>query len=595
MKRENDKPYIFLIYLVLSLTTIIAYEPVRLNDFVNYDDDTYVTRNPQVKAGLTRESVLWAFTTSHGNNWHPVTWLSHIIDCQMFGLKAVWHHLTSLLFHILNTLLLFWVMKRMTGGIWPSAFVAAAFALHPLHVESVAWVAERKDVLSGFFWMLTMAAYVRYAERPGIARYMQVVFAFCLGLMAKPMLVTLPFVLLLLDYWPLGRLQWGQPQFLPERIHHQKSSFWRLIGEKIPLFILAGVLSAVTFMVQLSTRPQTLPDNASIRVLRITSAPIGVRVSNAIVSYISYLIKMFYPSRLAVLYPHPSDTLPTWQAAVSLMILAVISAAVVYAARRRGYAVVGWLWYIGTLVPVIGFVQVGAQAMADRYTYIPLTGIFIIAAFGASDIGAKWRYGGTFFAVTAGVVLAALLICTRMQVRYWQDSITLFRHALAVTENNFIMHNKFGTELLKTGQVNEADKQFDAAIRINPLYSEAHKNKGRALIEQGRYDEAIAVFSDLLQARADWADVHYYMGVAYTRKGRLDDALEQFKTTVQQSPDWPEAYHDLASVYLLLGKFDLAIQNYKEALRLEPNYPSAAGNLKIAMEAQSEIGKPPGK
>ena len=598
MKREHNKLYIFLIYLVLSLTTIIAYEQVRLNDFINYDDDIYVTRNPQVKAGLTGESILWAFTTSHANNWHPLTWLSHIFDCQVFGFNAVWHHLTSLLFHILNTLLLFWVLRRMTGEIWPSAFVAAAFALHPLHVESVAWVAERKDVLSGFFWMLTMAAYVRYVERPGIGKYMQVVFALCLGLLAKPMLVTLPFVLLLLDYWPLCRLQWGHQsealqQLQPVRVRHQKFSFWRLAGEKIPLFILAAVLIAITFTVQLSTKPATLPDNIStdIPVLRITSAPVVVRISNALVSYLNYMIKMFYPGRLAVLYPHPSDSLPTWQPIVSLMIFAGISAGVIYTARHRGYPVVGWLWYIGTLVPVIGLVQVGAQAMADRYTYIPLIGIFIIVAWGASEIGAKLRYRRIGFGVIAGAVLTVMLIYTRMQVRYWRDSLTLFRHALAVTENNFIMHNKYGTELLKIDRLDEAGKQFSAALQINPLYPEAHKNKGRVLLEQGKYDEAIAVFSDLLRARADWADVHYCLGVAYARKGQLDDALKQFEVTVQLTSNWPEAYHDLASVYLLLGKFDLAIQNYKEALQLNPDYPSAINNLRIALEAQSEINK----
>ncbi len=598
MKRERNKLYTFLIYLVLSLNTIIAYEQVRLNEFVNYDDDIYVTRNSQVKVGITRESILWVFTTGHANNWHPLTWLSHMFDCQLYGLNPVWHHLTSLLFHILNTLLLFWVLKRMTGAAWVSAFVAGAFALHPMHVESVAWVAERKDVLSGFFWMLTMAAYVRYVERPGVGRYLQVVFALCIGLMAKPMLVTLPFMLLLLDYWPLCRFQWGhQNKALPHSqsvgAHFQKFSFWRLIGEKIPLFILVAFLSTITFIVQLSTRPATLLGSipSDIQIMRITSSPVSVRISNALVSYLNYIVKMFYPNRLAVLYPHPSDSLPTWQPVFSLMILAGISAGIIYMARRRGYLVVGWLWYIGTLVPVIGLVQVGAQAMADRYTYLPLVGIFIMVAWGAAEFGTKWRYRSMGFGVAGGVVLAALLICTRVQVRYWQDSLTLFRHTLAVTENNFIMHNKYGTELLKKDQLDEAGRHFNEALRINPLYPEAHKNKGRVLLEQGKYNEAIAVFSKLLRARTDWAQAHYYLGVAYVRKGQLNQAVEHFKATVQLSPDWPEAYHDLASVYLLLGKYDIAIQNYKEALRLNPDYPSAIRNLRIALEAQSKTNE----
>lgn len=600
MKREHDKLYVLLIYLVLALTTIIAYEQVRLNDFVNYDDDVYVTQNPQVKAGITRKSIVWAFTTSHANNWHPLTWLSHMLDCQLFGLNPIWHHLTSLLFHIVNTLLLFWVSKRMTGEVWASAFVAGAFALHPLHVESVAWVAERKDVLSGFFWMLTMAAYARYAERPSIKRYLVVALTLCLGLMAKPMLVTLPFVLLLLDYWPLRRFQWGRqskgkavPQSQSVKARHQRPSLRRLVGEKIPLFILAAVFSAITLIVQQSGRPAKLWEDipSGIRAMRITSAPLAVRISNALVSYLNYIVKMVYPSRLSVLYPHPSDSLPMWQPIVSLLILAGISAGIIYMARRRGYLAVGWLWYIGTLVPVIGLVQVGAQAMADRYTYLPLVGIFIMVAWGAAEFGTKWRYRSIGFGVAAGVALAALLICTRIQVRYWQNSVTLFRHTLAVTENNFIMHTKYGTELFKKAQLDEAVRHFNEALRINPLYPEAYKNKGRVLLEQGKYDEAIAIFAELLRARRDWPEVHYYLGVAYARKGQLNQAVKHFKATVRLSPDWPEACHDLASVYLLMGKYDLAIQNYREALRLKPDYPSAIRNLRIALEAQSKVNK----
>ncbi|MEE9371337.1 MAG: hypothetical protein V3W45_07715, partial [Sedimentisphaerales bacterium] len=367
---KKRQKIILLVYLALALATAIAYEQVRHNDFVSYDDFAYVTENPDVSSGITRNSVIWAFTSVHVGNWHPLTGLSHMLDCQLFGLDAFWHHLTNLFFHIANTLLLFAVLKKITGAVWRSAFVAAAFALHPLHVESVAWLAERKDVLSGLFWMLTIAAYIRYAQCPTIRKYLLVVLVFALGLMAKPMLVTLPFVLLLLDYWPLGRFQWS-PESISEvstpsesiDTGYQKVTTFRLLSEKIPLFVLSAASSVVTFIVQKSQGA----------VMAMEIFPVRLRIANALVSYTGYIDKMLYPSRLAVLYPFSGDIL-TWQPIVSLLLLAIISAGVIYAARRSPYLAVGWLWYIGTLVPVLGLVQVGSQAMADRYTYLPSIG-----------------------------------------------------------------------------------------------------------------------------------------------------------------------------------------------------------------------------
>ena len=360
----------------------------------------------------------------------------------------------------------------MTGAIWPSAFVAAAFALHPLHVESVAWVAERKDVLSGFFWMLTMAAYLRYAERPGIASYLLVFLSLALGLLAKSMLVTLPFVLLLLDYWPLGRFQWERqsgrkvsPASEPIKVGYQKASASRLIAEKLPLFILVTVASVITFIVQQSAGAMKEAEHF----------PLHLRISNTLVSYLGYIIKTFYPTRLAVLYPFPLEGLAMWQPIVSFVVLAGITAGVVYAARRQPFLVVGWLWYAGTLVPVIGLVQVGEQSMADRYTYLPSIGIFIMVAWGAAELFARWHYRKITLRVLAGLLLAALVICTRAQVRHWQNDFALFRRAVEVTKNNYIMLNNYGVVLGEMDRHDDALVHFREALRVNPQYTKARR------------------------------------------------------------------------------------------------------------------------
>jgi len=389
MDKTSNKYWSLYICLALVLATFIAYEPMRHNGFVNYDDDVYVTENRNVNRGITAESVFWAFTNPHRSMWHPLTSLSHMLDCQLFGLVPFWHHLTSLLFHIAGTLLLFWILKRMTGAVWLSAFVAAVFALHPLNVESVAWVAERKSVLSSFFWMLTIAAYLRYAERPGIDRYLLVVLVFCLALMAKPMVVTLPFALLLLDYWPLGRFQWGRQsreessmQSESAKVSYRNSPSWRLVVEKIPLFILSAVLSVITFIAQKSGGA----------VMWTDSLPLNFRIPNALVSYLTYIGKMFWPSRLAVFYPHPRGTVSIWLAVVVALLLLALSIWVIRSARSRRYLLVGWLWYLGTLVPVVGLVQAGGQARADRYMYLPMIGLLIIITWGLCELAAKWRY-----------------------------------------------------------------------------------------------------------------------------------------------------------------------------------------------------------
>jgi len=364
--------YTFLIYLLLAVSTFAVYWQVHNYDFVNYDDESYVSKNQSVKVGFTCDSIRWAFSTGHQGNWHPLTWLSHMLDCQLFGTDAGWHHLTNLLLHITNTLLLFAVLKRMTGTLWQCAFVAAVFALHPLHVESVAWISERKDVLSTLFWMLTMAAYLHYVKHPCVGRYLLTLLAFATGLMAKPMLVTLPFVLLLLDDWPLGRLQPAQTaeetyrQTLKSANYSQWQVSYRLVREKVPFFILSAVSGVVTFLVQQSGGA----------ISSIEDASLVIRIANAFICYIKYIENMFWPSRLAIFYPHPLNTVSIWQAAVAALLLLLISILALRLTRNHKYFAVGWLWYLGTLVPVIGLIQVGDQALADRYTYIPLIGLF---------------------------------------------------------------------------------------------------------------------------------------------------------------------------------------------------------------------------
>jgi hypothetical protein len=475
MNKPLHKNISLLAYGFLVITALAAYWPVLKCEFVKYDDDKYVTENPHVRRGITYESVIWAFTTPHFHMWHPLTSLTHLLDYQLFGLNPTWHHLTSLLFHIASTLLLLSILKRMTTAVWPSLFVAAAFALHPLNVESVAWVAERKNVLSTFFWMLTIAAYIRYTDRSCLGRFMLVVLVFALATLTKPMVVTLPFVLLLLDYWPLGRLQIKRlnkeqdlAQTESEQVDGRRVPLWRLFVEKIPLFVLIGALSAVTYIAQQKGGVMSGWGNV----------PLKYRCTNALVSYVSYISKMVWPSRLAVFYPHPFNKLPIWQVVASALVLLAVSVAVLWFARRRKYLTVGWLWYLGILVPVIGLVQVGSQAMADRYTYLPFIGLFIIIAWGLQELSANWRYRRIVLGASALAVLLALAICTRLQLRHWRNNRALFEHAISVTDDNFVMNNNYANVLKDMGQVEKAIEHFYRALRIRPNSPEIYNNLG---------------------------------------------------------------------------------------------------------------------
>ena len=556
-----------LICIFLAVVTFAVYLPVHNYEFLHYDDDVYVTNNTEVKSGLSWQGVEWAFTTERGANWHPLTWLSLMLDCQLFGVKSGPMHIVNVLFHVANTILLFLVLARMTKGVWQSVFIAGLFALHPLHVESVAWVAERKDVLSTLFWLLTMLAYARYAERPSAGRYVAVLVLFVTGLLAKPMLVTLPFVLLLLDYWPLGRF--FNPRF----------STVRLLLEKVPLVVLSAASSVITFIAQ----------REAGSVLSIHTIFFEERVINAIISYISYIGKMFWPVRLAVLYPHPVNRIPAAEALICAAILMLITVLCVYYVRRHKYLFVGWLWYLGTLVPVIGIVQVGSQAMADRYTYIPLIGIFVIITLGAAELLQKMPSRKIILGVLAGVSLSACAVVTSHQLKYWKDSLTLFEHTLAVTEGNYLMHNNYANVLSGLGRQAEAASHLAEALRFLPNSPEIHNNYGNVLRETGKLDEAIEQYKVALKLNPDFTLAHYQLGVALAAKGDYEGVIQQYRLYAGTAVDLADIRQGLATELAKEGKVDDAVNQFQQAMIVNPDSTEVLSNFGFAL-AQS--GKP---
>ena len=553
--------------LLLIAVTLVAYWGVQNHEFINYDDGLYVTENDRVQAGLTMKSVTWAFTSTHASNWHPLTWLSHMVDCQLFGLNPGYHHLTSLLLHIANALMLFLVLKRMTGSVWKSSFIAALFALHPLHVESVAWVAERKDVLSTFFWILTIWAYVYYTQRPNLARYLLVVLSFSLGLMSKPMLVTMPFVLLLLDDWPLGRSRVGRSgcdlnsQTAHSLNFRKPQSVWSgLVLEKVPLFGLAAASSALTFFAQ--------QQGGAVRSLEVF--PIETRISNVLVSYVSYIGKMLWPYRLALPYPYP-EMLPMWQVAGASLFLVSVSILVIHYGKRHSYLRVGWLWYLGTLVPVIGLVQIGSQAMADRYTYIPLIGLFIMMVWGIPDILAGWRYRRVLFVISAAVLFLSFIMITRDQVRHWCNSITLFKHTLNVTTDNFTAYCQLGLALSGQGRFQEAIPILSVALQLRPSHPETYNHLGVISAQEGKTQEASAYFSKALRIKADYAEAHSNLGAVLLQQGKIQEAIEHFTEAVRINPNFPVAHFFLGFAYLLISDQNSALEEYKILVQINPN------------------------
>ncbi len=575
-----------MVYLFLVGATLVVFWQVASHEFINFDDDRYVTENTHVQAGLSRESIIWAFTATDVSNWHPLTWLSHMLDYQLYGMNPKGHHLTNVFFHLANTIFLFLILKWMTGALWRSTFVAALFALHPLHVESVAWVAERKDVLSTFFWILTIWTYLRYVERPAFNRYLLILFSLTLGLMAKPMLVTLPFVLLLLDYWPLDRFQLSQSGSA-HPIKKQASlcatklraENFRLFGEKVPLFALAAISSIVTFLVQRS--------GGSVGGWDLY--PVKIRIANALISYVSYIGKMIWPQNLAIFYPHPGQSLQLWQAAGAGLLLGLISMAVLRVARRHPYLAVGWFWYLGTLVPVIGLVQMGAQAMADRYTYVPLIGLFIMIAWGIPHLVMRFRYRRIFLASVAGTVLAASLILTWTQLYHWKNTATLFQQALKVTENNYLAYNNLGNVLARQGKVKQAIAHYVKALQINPNFPSAHNNLGYALSRQGKMDEAIAHYVKALQINPNFSKAHNNLGNALARQGKNQEAIAHYTKALQIKPDFAGAHNNLGNVLEGQGKSKEAVFHFSRALELKPDFVEAHFNLGNALARQGKM------
>lgn len=627
-----------LVCLALLILALAVFWQVRHFDFVNLDDKMYLHENPHVLSGLTVDGVKWAFTSFYASNWHPLTWLSHMLDVDLFGLDAGSMHLVNVFFHVASTLLLFLILERMTGALGRSALVAALFALHPLHVESVAWIAERKDVLSAFFWMLTLGAYVLYKERKHPGAYLAALFFFALGLMAKPMLVTLPFVLLLLDLWPLKRLQRAdairgsgveavEPLTKKEKSRKKRkekefhvkplpaaaqtgeaSLAWSrllpLVREKIPFFVLSAASSLMTLYAQ--------QHSAMVSMERI---PQIARLSNAAMSYVLYIGKTVWPSNLSVFYPYPAAW-PFWQVGAAFLLLAGITAAAVYGVKRLPFVAVGWFWYLGTLVPVIGVLQVGMQAMADRYTYIPAIGLYIAAAWGAPELLKRWRHGKKTLTAVAALVVAALSVASWTQTGYWRDSVSLFSHALAVTKDNHLAHNNLGVALNAAGEKQKAAFHYAEAIRLNPGYASYHYNYANDLAAQGRTEEAVfhyteairlepgyfnahnnlglarasrrefkeaaVQFQEALRVRPGTAGVHHNLAVALANLGDRQEAERNLREAVRIDPNFAEAHNDLGMMLAMRGKAQEGIVHFREALRLKPGYAAAAHNLRLA-------------
>ena len=562
---------------ILVVITLAAYLPMGRNDFVLSDDLTAVVENPQVTGGLTWPGLQWAFTTRLLGNWQPLTWLSLMLDCQLAGPNPVWIHFHNLLLHVIGALLLYLVLRRMTGAAWASALVAALFAVHPAHVESVAWAAQRKDVLSGVFWMLTMWAYLRYAARPSIGRYVPVFIFLALGLMAKPMLVTLPLVLLLLDFWPLGRMGAKRPS--DDRVVAAATtlhSIGRLVLEKVPLFALAAAASAVALLVQGEAGALVSPEVIS-PALRLEYAP---------VAYVAYVVKMFYPAGLAVFYSFP-QSIPVWQWAGALAILAGITAAAVRFGRQQPYLAVGWLWFLGTLVPVIGLVKVGLQSMADRYTYVPYIGLFIMVAWGIRALTAEWRRKAIFLGVPAAAAVLACMALTAMQVGYWTDTITLYRHAAEVTEDNFVMRQYLGGALAAQGDFAEAAANFREAVRIRPDVWVFHSDLAEALYRQGRVADAIPEYREAARLQpGSWA-ARNSLGKCLVIQGACIEAAMELEAALRINPDNAETHNNLGAAYISLGRPAEAISQFEQALRIQPDYAEAHTNIAAALMGQT--------
>lgn len=588
----------------LILATLLVYGQVANHQFISLDDDLYIRDNPMVARGLTLEGIGWAFTTFHAANWHPITWLSHMVDSQLFGLNAGGHLLVNALIHVTNALLLFLFLKQVSRTRWRSAIVAALFALHPLHVESVAWAAERKDTLATLFGLLSLLAYARYATTGTWKRYLLVTLWLGLGLMAKPMLVSWPFVFLLLDYWPLRRLAW-QPA---DGVKRFVRAWLPLIREKLPLFCLVGASMVVTYLAQ--------AHGGAVR--GFADAPISLRLCNALVSYAKYVFLTVWPNGLSVYYPFPSTGLPTWQPAVAFVLLVAITVIAIHEATKRPYLIVGWLWFLGTLVPVIGLVQVGGQTMADRYHYIPSIGLFVALIFGLGDLAIARRVGSVTIAVVTTVVLSLCGSLTAIQVSWWRDSVTLFERTLSMTSDNMVIQYNLGHALGQQGKFDRAISHFREALRITPDFFDALINMGVTLSEQGKPaeaityyhraldrepasakahmqlalalvkqengDEALQEFYKAMELAPNDADVRTNLGLMLARQNKLSEATAQLNEALRLNPSSAEAHNNLGLVFLLAGQPEKSLAHFSTAMRLKPGFTVAGENLRRAQK-----------
>ena len=619
----NDRRMVHGVCIFLAVITFAVFGQTLHHEFINFDDNLYVYENPAVTRGLNLKGVEWAFTHRVCANWHPLTTMSHMLDCRLYGLKAGGHHLTSVLLHTATAILLFLVLRRMTGFLWRSAFVAAVFAIHPLRVESVAWVAERKDVLSGLFFMLTIGAYVRYAQgrsrvEPSLLRfaaprsresraqvipaldplarrlvsakqcgdgseakmarlwtldYYLVLLFFALGLMCKPMLVTLPFVLLLLDYWPLQRMSKVEGRAASKTA---VSALGSLLLEKLPLLGLAIASAVATIFAQ----------HDAIQSFEKFSFPL--RVDNALISCVAYLGQMFWPSGLAVLYPFTAGRVGVSKVVLSLVLLAGMSAGA-FILRRRPYLLTGWLWYLIMLAPVIGIVQVGVQARADRYTYLPQIGLYLLLTWAAADLCAGWRCRRVVPGVCATIILVALIFCARAQTAYWRNSESLWTHTLACTSDNAMAQNALGIALFKTGQVDEAMVHYQKALQIKPDFVDANINLGNALLQKSGVDEAIAHYQKVLQIVPGGAEIYDNLGSALLQKGQVDEAIAQYQKALQIKPGYAEAHYNFGFALSKIGQVDEAIAQYQKALQIKPDYAEARINLGNALLQKGKV------
>jgi tetratricopeptide (TPR) repeat protein len=586
----------------LALAVLAVFGQTARFGFVNYDDEVYVYENPMVQNGLTWKGVVWALTYGQIGHWHPLTWLTHMADCQVYGLWAGGHHLTNVALHAVTAVLLFLVLRAMTGALWRSAFVAAVFAIHPLRAESVAWIAERKDVLSGMFFMLTLWAYARYARQPSRRRYAAAAVWFGLGLLSKNTLVTLPFVLLLLDWWPLGRMngmqnvEWGEPRSLGV-------PFWELVKEKIPLFLLSAGSCVATALV-----PEKVPAGHQLAL--------WLRFENALVSYVTYLRQMVFPAGLANPYPYPSYGASLWRGALAFVLLAAICAGAFACRKKSPFLLVGWLWFLGMMLPVIGIVQISYYAHADRYTYLPEIGLALAGTWAVGDWSVGWKHRRVVLGGLMAVVIGALMVCARNQTLYWKDGETLWRRALACTSGNsyasyhlanvlqvlgrldesIVYYQKtlemtpndvqaeceMGVALMEQGNTPKAIACFHRALEIQPNYVKAHCNLGDALLRQGHTDEAVACFQKALEIQPDYAKAHYDLANVLFDQGHLDQAIAHYQKALEADPGFVEAHFNLGNALLNSGRFDEAVAQYKKVLELQPAYGGAFNNLGTA-------------